>query len=416
MSEGWWLAIAAIVILLAMSFGASFIATFQRETSGIESRWLYRDQSQRAELVSAISTLGIDANLSGRGSLDPTIGDPDGDYDGDGIPNQDDPDPTNPDSDGDGTSDGAEVEAGTDPTDPNDGGIDRPPQAPPGPLPPITGGLLRFDYVVKQVSDMDETWSSAVTTLPGETVNFEIELRVTNPDAQTHSLTIEDRLSAGLSASSIIITLPGGQPTPANSSLKYVYPIPTGVHMFHLAFSAVVRGSGVLVNEVVAYQTDLPSNRLSDVVFIFSKHPDWGIIQPGGTAVISAFDKKVKDSLEPANNYRDSITTSLNRRLDFQITFNTQSFYLNTRTFILSDILPRELRYIPGSGSAIMDQLFNHGGYIGVAVAPGDSQFRLTFSATVIEESDSPISNWVQIYDQAFPSNRASDNTPIYFE
>ncbi len=418
MSEGWWLTIAAIVIIGGMAISGAFVGTFQRELSGIEDRWLYRTGEARAGLTSAIGELDISSNTSGRNSLDPTAGDPDGDYDSDGIPNSEDPDPTNPDTDGDGVSDGVEVLRGTDPNDPNDGGVAPPPPTPPTP-PPTTTGFLGFNYLVKQVRDSDEDWSSAVNSSPGEAVDFRIDLEVTNANSQPLSLTIEDHLSSGMNASSSTTTPPDGESTPIDPSLQYTYSIPTGTRTFHLSFSASINGSGILMNEIIAYQTDVPSNRLNDVVFIFSKHPSWGVIQPSGTLIITNLDKQVKHSFDPDSAYRNSITTVLAdpaRILNFRIILNIRSFYSAPHTVILSDVLPKVLSYVPGSGGALMNKLFSQGGYVGLNTTPGENQFKIDFSATVIDESDIPVANWVQVYDYNLSSNRVDDNTPIYFE
>lgn len=419
MSEGWWLTVAAVVIIVGMAISGAFVGTFQRELSGIEDRWLYKTEAERTALAQQIENLNIPSNLSGRSSsLNPAAGDPNGDYDNDGVINSEDPDPTNPDTDGDGMSDGAEVRNGTDPTDPNSGGVAPPPTSPPSP-PPTFIGFLNLDSLTKQVRDSDEDWGSAVFSSPGQTVDFKIDLQVTNPDPQTHSLTIEDHPSAGLTPSSAIITLPSGESLPFGPSLQGVYYVPTGTCEFHLALSASVIGSGILVNEIIAYQTDVPSNRLNDVAFVFSQHPSGGIVQPSGTLIIKNLDKQVKSSSDPDSVYRDSITTALTDPasiLDFRILLDVQSFYSASHTIVLSDTLPAVLSYVSGSGGTLMDRLFSQGGYVGLSVLPGDNQFEIDFSATVIEESNTPVANWAQIYDYTYPTNRISDNTPIYFK
>ena len=285
---------ATIVSVLLI---ASLVATFIRETSGIEERWGSRTMIERdADItnpagdiadIPAETTDFTGPKLTGSGDHD-NDGIPNGTETDTGVfdpanPNDTGTDPANPDTDGDGVADGIEIILGTDPTDPDSGGL--PTVIIPEPGQPTAGVRLTFS-VSKQARLLPSGGFSHYIQAPADgqsAVEFRIELAVTATGAPQNytggdlaTVAVQDVLPRGLQriAGSAYIIRGNGQREPLPGQLFSGYLIHitgNGTYQFTFGFSATVEEAGLWENVVRVYRVNFPLEGATDKAIVLGR-------------------------------------------------------------------------------------------------------------------------------------------------
>jgi len=220
-----------IVSIIGIVIIATIIATFQRETTFINTKFI---DKQWAEIDATYSdpVFGLpessnysNNNYPGTGGNGVFLGD---DADFDGLSNTQEQalgtDVNDPDTDDDGTSDGIEILLNTDPTDPTSGGLAYIPYTGAGTglgsndKPPVDKLSLNVFYKqVRNITKGETTWQNSTNADFGDTVNFLIHFELTNPSLSASlSATITDHLGKGLQYidDSGFIQIMDGEPKP----------------------------------------------------------------------------------------------------------------------------------------------------------------------------------------------------------
>lgn len=240
--------IAGGIIITAIT-SAIIIASFMRETSGINERWGTRNESERQAYADQIAALVTDDNIIGNGYN--VIGGPNDDPDGDGLTNAEEgelgTDPNNPDTDGDGIGDSTDPKP-TDGTDPKPPRPPKPrpkpeppeppepptppipqPPTPPSPLPVVQ---IEVDKTVKHI--YESVYHDSLIANLNDVLDFRIFVEVINPYAT--SIVISDELPAQLE-----IVDHGNTPTSIFESNTFIVDVEPGTHTFEYDFSARVK-------------------------------------------------------------------------------------------------------------------------------------------------------------------------------
>ncbi len=450
------IAIASVILMLA--FFASLVGSFMRETTGIDERW-GGSVAARQGLADSIIRAGEgqDDNVPTNRPVAPALPG-DGDYDGDGLLNWEetgtgsiyglqtngtdsdkdgfpddiertlgtDPnnpadfpgvgrtDPDNPDTDGDGMGDRTEISRGTNPNDPNDGGT-APPAKPEEPV--VERGKLVLEKVVKAVKEPGSTaWAHFVEVPVGTSVDMWIHIEVQNKDTLMRTIIIEDHLSNGLAYSS------GGtykgidgestRPLPDNwLDIPHEINLVAGsTRVIDITFPVTAAVAGLEYNSVIVYDKNNISNSLGDKVFVTGQTAGASGNQSLdiGSIAFNQFNNEVKRDDQTV--FSESAISSIGETVDFRIIIEVTNSYLTSRSLLLTDSLPEQLRYLDGQGN--LGDLFRDG-YLRMSVDPGRQQFIYNFSATVVSEVSETVYNTAKVYESKFAPNGAIDQAEV---
>lgn len=380
---------------------AALATAFTRETSGLTERWGNRTLDQRqTEIINPLLAIASSPNFQsniGSGTNPQPSG---GDYDGDGIPDEDDPDPTNPDSDGDGTIDGKDPS----PTDPTDGGPKPVPPTPPNQPAP----QLFINSLVKTANG-----THFLTTSVGSTIAFKIKVEAASQGGN-HTLVIKDELARSfLYQTGTVERSDGVEANLTASQLSSGYRVHlSGAARISITLSFTVQATAIGNFENIATAYEL--NRfggLSDKAYVRVVADG---AAPGSPDVpictICSFAKFGR--LTAAEPWSIQVFATTGQAVDFYIYIETAS-PITPQTFVVTDALPADLRYVPdstrvvrdgfASNSPIPEDWFTKG--LRMTTSGSSNKFEIYFSATVEAAGIFALTNTAKVTDWTIPAN-----------
>ncbi|MDD5606036.1 MAG: hypothetical protein PHR51_01780 [Patescibacteria group bacterium] len=398
--------IAASLLALALIV-ASLNVTYQRETTGIKTRYNISQSDRDSRFTEPAAALDIASNNTAR--LSPALGT--GDHDNDGLTNSEEAaqgtNPLNPDTDGDGVSDALEILRGTDPLNPRDGGTTLPPTS--GPVEPTTEPRLNVEKLTKEVKEAGgQDYSGYAEVNVNATVDFKIEAELENSGTGTLTAVLKDDLPSGLR---FIEGSVGNSRLNADwFGQEHTYILGPGQSVsIDVVFSASPTLAGTHTNTVKVFNYNDASQGDTASATVLARNPDGsGGTTGSGSLTFDLIDKKVRG--ESDATFRDNITASVGDTLDFKIILNLQNDSNGIKKVILTDTMSNELKYVPQSGNG--DDLFSKG-YITIEVEPGTKTYEYTFSATVVSGGSGAAINTAKAYEAKFAPNGATDKTII---
>ncbi|MBU1092605.1 hypothetical protein KJ836_02970 [Patescibacteria group bacterium] len=273
---------ALLAVIISIAIIAVTITFYQRETTGIETKYLGRSGAEIDAIYNdPLKKISESANYSdnnnpGTGGSKVFLGE---DADLDGLINIQEQllgtDIYDPDTDDDGVGDGIEIVLNTDPKDPNSGGLAYVPYYIPG----LTGGgedgeegeeaptTISLYKQVRNLTKSETTWRKSTNADFGDTVAFTIHFELINPSLTTDlSATISDQLGRGLSYidASGFITILGQEPEPLPPLWRNGHPLiispelnPQKPVTIEITFNAsvvndpVIKNMALTINQVI---------------------------------------------------------------------------------------------------------------------------------------------------------------------
>lgn len=375
----------------------ALVATFIRETSGIEERWQGKTQAEREAFMAPILALAASPNYQSNVAPGTNSRPHGGDHDGDGIPDDEETgngnplgpgtDPTNPDTDGDGISDRLERQRGTNPNDPADGGIT---PAPPETTPAPVSNDLIVDNLYKVLSPNDDNYDHFAEINLNETVHFRIHVEVIN-EGGSHQLLIEDQLPASFTylSGAIATSRTSSRPLTVEQLRHQVLTI-TEVGRTVIDINFVIQATGVGAFENTASAVaDGDIGGLTDTAYVKVNAPLGG--SPNDLIPCTLCNFFVLGRNGSQSPWGTNVTTSTGDTLDFYLSAETANQTGRAQTIKILDSLPLGLTYVSGSGKLITNRLglttklsdewILHG--LSLTTLPPGTRFEIYFSAKV---------------------------------